>query len=86
MTKCPGALLCALALAPISVQANLLANGSFEHPLIAGGTYGLFASISGSTLGSGPAIELALREPRTFSILLAGAVAGSTCMRRRNSV
>src|SRR5947209_8662191 len=58
MMKCLSALLCALAVAPITAQANLLTNGSFEDPLIPDGTFALFASIPGWTLGSGPAIEL----------------------------
>src|ERR1700712_1648478 len=58
MKKFFGALLCALAAVPIVAQANLLVNGSFEDPLIADGTYGLFTSIPGVSLASGGFIEL----------------------------
>jgi len=58
MKKSLSAWLCALAAMPIVAQANLLVNGSFEDPLIADGTYGLFTSIAGWTLASGPFIEV----------------------------
>jgi hypothetical protein len=48
----------ALFAAACSAHANLLINGSFEVPLVAPGNYGLFASIPGWSISSGPAIEI----------------------------
>jgi len=80
------ALLCALAVAPITVQASLPANGSMQGPLIVDGTFGLFASIATRTPDSGAATELALPQAKTSSIPAGGALADCTRMRRRNSV
>lgn len=48
----------AFAVLPASAGANLIVNGDFESPVIANGTFGLFASIPGWTLVSGPFIEI----------------------------
>ena len=51
------AILGALSVIPV-YPANIVVNGSFEMPDVPTGSFGLFGSIPGWTLASGPSIEI----------------------------